>query len=320
MGADYHFKNMAFLKIENIFNRILQIGIFVFCLTYISCRQTQDISEKIPIDIEPFAFEGKHQPSVMILGVFHFGDNADIRQEKHDADILSKKRQQEIAVLLNMLKEYKPTKIMFESDRIENDSISNVQYKKFLSGEFDISKHRSEEYQIGFRLAKMMKHNRIYCIDAMPWDFCSNVDMESIAGATSYEKVQQSLSTQRQFERLSRYDTKPLENLMDSLKNEMTLVEYFRILNHPKYSEKITGTYLTGWTLTGAGSNYFGADHWANLMRRDIRIFSNVYDISDFDNEERLLLIIGATHVWALKQFFVVSPDFKYFEVNDFLK
>jgi len=51
-----------------------------------------------------------------------------------------------------------------------------------------------------------------------------------------------------------------------------------------------------------------------------LRIFANAYDITDFDSEERLLLIYGSGHVWQLRQLFLDSPDYEYIEAIDYLK
>ena len=119
--------------------------------------------------LEPFTFNGKHQPSIMILGVFHFDyPNLDAYKEHHQLNVLLENRQQEIAELLMLLKEYKPTKILLEIDRVGRDSLFNVRYKEYLDGKFDISNRKNEIYQLGFKLAKSMGHDRIYCVDAMP--------------------------------------------------------------------------------------------------------------------------------------------------------
>ena len=46
---------------------------------------------------------------------------------------------------------------------------------------------------------------------------------------------------------------------------------------------------------------------------------TNAYDLTDFDREERLLLLYGSGHVWQLRQFFMDSPDFEYVEPNKYL-
>ena len=68
------------------------------------------------------------------------------------------------------------------------------------------------------------------------------------------------------------------------------------------------------------GDNYLGADGVARWYRRNLRIFANAYDFTNFDKEERLLLIYGSGHVWQLRQLFTDSPDFDYVEANDYLK
>lgn len=78
--------------------------------------------------------------------------------------------------------------------------------------------------------------------------------------------------------------------------------------------------YLTEVILGGAGDNYLGADSVAKWYRRNLRIYANAYDLTNFNHEERLLLIYGSGHVWQLRQLFNDSPDFKYIEPNLYLK
>jgi hypothetical protein len=97
------------------------------------------------------------------------------------------------------------------------------------------------------------------------------------------------------------------------------LTEHFAMLNSPENRLKDHQAYLTEIILEGAGDNYLGADAVAKWYRRNMRIFANAYDITDFDTEERLLLIYGSGHVWQLRQLFMDSPDFEYIEVNEYL-
>ena len=90
------------------------------------------------------------------------------------------------------------------------------------------------------------------------------------------------------------------------------------MINAPEDRLKDHQAYLTS-ILEGAGDNYLGADNVARWYRRNLRIFANAYDLTNFDKEERLLLLYGAGHVWQLRQLFIDSPDFDYIEVNDYL-
>jgi hypothetical protein len=91
------------------------------------------------------------------------------------------------------------------------------------------------------------------------------------------------------------------------------------MLNNPKNRLKDHQAYLTEMILEGSGDNYLGADAVAKWYRRNLRIFANAYDFTDFDREERLLLIYGSGHVWQLRQFFMDSPDFEYIEPIEYL-
>ena len=261
----------------------------------------------------PFTFNGKHQPDIMIFGVFHFDyPNLDAYKEQHQLDVLSDSRQQEIEELLKLLKEYKPTKILLEADRIESDSLLNAYYNGYLKGEFDITSRRNEIYQLGFKLAKSMHHDSIYCVDAMPGWCGVDLDWDTF----DEDAYMKSLG---QFKKMNRYDYDGFHQWSDSIKMNLTLREYFKILNDPEVVAKSHQVYLTEWALSGAGDNYLGADSLARWYRRNIRIFSNIYDIVDFEKEERLLLIIGSGHIKILKQMFIDSPDFNYIEINTYL-
>jgi hypothetical protein len=98
------------------------------------------------------------------------------------------------------------------------------------------------------------------------------------------------------------------------------LKEFLHRINLPSNRLFDHQAYLSGTALAGAGDNYIGADALGRWYRRNIRIYSNTYDIVNFQEAERVLLIYGSGHVWQLRQFFSDSPDFDYIEVSDFLK
>jgi len=294
-------------------------GIAIFGLLS-SCKEdTQNIvtetqqSEKMnPIE-DPNLFIGKHKTKAMVLGVFHFGNpQLDSYKPKFPFNILEKQRQSELDTLLDKMAKYKPTKILLEWPRITMDSITNERYQNYLNGAFDIKNKTNEVYQIGFKLAKKLGHNRIYCSDASANWFGVELDWDNYDEDTY-------LKSKGQFEKSTRYDYETFYELGDSIKSVQTLTEHLFSQNRPENRLKDHQAYLTQNVLEGAGDNYLGADGVARWYRRNLRIFSNAYDLTDFDKEERLLLIYGAGHVWQLRQFFKDSPDFDYIEPNEYL-
>ncbi len=259
-------------------------------------------------------WSNKHKQEVMILGMFHFGESNDSYQSSHQQDMLSCKKQAEIDSLIVKISRFKPTKILIELDRIHRDSTINVRYQQYLKGEFDITDKPNEIYQIGFKLAKLLNHQRIYCSDASAeWFGTNDIDWNNF-DEDAY------LKSKNQYEKARRYDYEKFYEYCDSLELCLPINEYLFFLNKPEISLKYHQVYLTNYVLYGAGDNYYGADSVGKWYRRNIRIFSNLYDITNFGENERILLIYGASHVWTLRQFIQDSPDFDYTEVNVYLK
>ncbi|MBK6963339.1 MAG: hypothetical protein IPH20_05185 [Bacteroidales bacterium] len=262
---------------------------------------------------DPDVFIGKHKAKVMVLGVFHFDNpGLDSYKPKFSFNILEENRQGELEILLNKIAGYKPTKILVEWDRIEMDSIANDRFQKYLSGEFSIEDKSNEVYQIGFKLAKKSGHSRIYCSDASADWFGVELDWDN------YD-VEAYLKSKGQYKKSTRYNFQVFYQLIDSLKSVQSLTEHFALINSPENRLKDHQAYLAETILEGAGDNYIGADAVAKWYRRNLRIYANAYDFTDFDKEERLLLLYGSGHVWQLRQFFIDSPDFDYIEPNEYL-
>ncbi|MEL6659661.1 MAG: DUF5694 domain-containing protein [Bacteroidota bacterium] len=261
---------------------------------------------------DPNVFIGVHQPQVMVLGVFHFHNpGLDDYQPKYQFNILEDQRQAELAELLQKLAAYRPTKILVEMNRIKVDSMLNVRYRQYLDGTFAIQEKTSEVFQIGFKLAEILGHKQLYCSDAKAEWFGAELDWDNY-DEDAYQK------SRGQYEKLNRYDFETYYEWHDSLKTTQTLTQHLVMLNDPMDRLKDHQAYLIS-ALEGAGDHYVGADDVGRWYRRNLRIFANTYDIANFDQEDRLLLIYGAGHVWQLRQFFTDSPDFDYVEANDYL-
>jgi len=275
-------------------------------------EQKQQFEKTNPIE-DPNLFIGNHKAKAMVLGVFHFSNpGLDSYKRKFSFDILEDKRQKELDNLLYKMAKYNPTKILVEANRIKSDSIINDRYQKYLNGKFNIDDKSNEIYQIAFKLAKKLGHKKVYSSDASADWFGANLDWDNYDGDAYQKKL-------GQFEKATRYDYEPFYKLHDSLKTVQTLTEHFISINNPEDRLKEHQAYLTGTILEGAGDNYLGADSVGKWYRRNFRIFANAYDLTNFDNEERLLLVYGSGHVWQLRQLFTDSPDFEYIEANRYL-
>jgi len=128
-------------NIENAANKIQEIKNKI-------ANEKQDFN-KSNILTDPNVFIGKHKAKAMVLGVFHFEDaGLDTYKPKFHVDMLNEKRQLELINLIESISKYKPTKILLERNRIEKDSLVNVEYQKFLNNDFEISDKVSEGCKI----------------------------------------------------------------------------------------------------------------------------------------------------------------------------
>lgn len=292
--------------------------LLTFFLNTVSCNQQSDLisnkeKELNPVE-DPNHFIGKYKTKAMVLGVFHFDNpNLDSYTPKNAFNILEEKRQIELDILLSNIAEYKPTKILLECARIKMDDIINGYYQNYVNGLLKLNDKKNEVYQIGFKLAKRLDHSRVYCSDASAEWFGVELDWDNF-DETAY------LKSNGQLTKYKRYDYESFYLYSDSMKTVQTLTEHLITINRPENRLKDHQAYLTENVLTGAGDNYLGADGVARWYRRNLRIFSNAYDITNFDKEERFLLIYGSGHVWQLRQLFNDSPDFDYVEPNSYLK
>jgi Family of unknown function (DUF5694) len=296
------------------------IYVLIIIALLISCTQQTDKtikqnqqSKKVNLFTDPNTFIGKHKSKAMVLGVLHFSNpGLGTYKPKFPFNILEEKRQSELDTLLAKISEYKPTKILLEWNQIKMDSITNDRFKKYTNGEFSVDDKSNEVYQIGFKLAKKLDHNKVYCSDASADWFGVELDWDNYDEDTY-------LKSRGQYGKANRYDYESFYLLGDSLKTTQSLSEHLIWLNNPENRLKDHQAYLTS-IIEGAGDNYLGADAVANWYRRNLKIFANVYNFTNFEKEDRLLLIYGAGHVWQLRQYFIGSPDYEYVEVNDFLK
>lgn len=296
---------------------IVLLSFFIFIN---SCKQPEppapvpEISEKSDPLLDPDHFEGNYKTQVTVLGVFHFDNpGLDSYKPQYEVDILSKARQQELDSLLARLATYRPTKILLEVRRKESDSLLNALYQQYLQGDYSLDDKRNEIFQIGFKLAKKLGHEKIYASDVKnsEW-FGADIDWDTY-DSKEYRK---SLG---QYEKSVRYDYNEIYKFHDSLKLETTLIEHLSVINTPESRLKSHQAYLTGTILSGAGDLYIGADAVTRWYQRNLKIFANTYDLANFSTEDRVLLIYGASHGWQLRQLFKDSPDFDYLEINDYL-
>ncbi len=266
---------------------------------------------------------------MLLLGTFHFQDRClDGYKPQFAFDVFSKRRQREIAEVVELLTAFQPTRIAVERTPLWQEGIDR-QYQAYCRGAFELP--GDEVYQLGFRLARRLGHSRVYCVNAWgrhyePWG-----DLDAYAQehgeARMFETFQhltppvltyaQEHGQEHPLAEWAPHFRALLEH-GDWLRTQLTLRELLLRANAEQAILQSHGAYLVDWFKIGAGHEYPGVDWVTAWYNRNLRIFANLQRITA-SPDDRILLIIGAGHLPILRHCVQASPEYELVEVHAYL-
>jgi len=247
---------------------------------------------------------------LLLLGTFHFSDaGLDDYKPEFDVDIRAPERQRELDEVLDALEAFRPTMVAVEQPPSEQERLDR-EYAAFRDGRLELPPN--EVYQLGFRLAARLGHERVHAVDARrrfyePW-----VDPNEYA--VQNDQVDQlDPRLVGTYNRMYRYE--------DALKKRQTLREHFVYSNDPERVLRGHGRYLIDDFEVGVGDEYPGVDSKTAWYNRNLKIFANLQRLLDpkTDLPERIVLIIGSGHVPILRHSALASPQFDLIDVSEVL-
>jgi len=220
----------------------------------------------------------------MILGTYHMANpGRDVVNLQAD-DVLAPKRQQEIAQLIEVLKKFQPTKIAIEAD-VGSEKVVE-RYNDYLAGKYTLS--RNEDDQIGYRLAKELRHPTIYPVDEQG-DF-------PYQRVVNYAKAN---GSKEKFDLVQANWGAEVQALDDFLRSH-TVLETFEYMNSDSMAAEGVASYYRCVPFGDPG-DYAGPDLLAAWYQRNIRIYHNIVKLADSPND-RILVLYGAGHLGWLQQ------------------
>lgn len=229
---------------------------------------------------------------------------------------------------------FAPTKIAVER-RLEQQEELNQAYRAYLQDAFPLP--GDEVYQLGFRLASLFRHPKVYCVDAWGRYYDPPLDLENLGVNRTTKELQQFLTDELDFDpyrdllayaRLNGQESL-VENWLadlstlfredDEAKVHRTLRETLLRGNQGSNIWDSHGPYLMGWFKVGRGHEYPGVDFVTAWYNRNLRIFANLQRITEGPSD-RILLIIGSGHLPVLRHCALSSPEYELVEVNQYLE
>jgi hypothetical protein len=224
------------------------------------------------------------RPEILVLGTYHMANRGrDIFNMQAD-DVLSLQRQQEIAQLIEVLKNFHPTKIAIEADVESQQARQN--YSDYMAGKYTLS--RDETNQIGYRLAKELGHQTVYPV---------NVEGEfPVQRVANYAKAH---GRAEKFDAMMASAGTRVKEQNDFLLSH-TVLETLDLMNSDTMVAKDVALYYASVPY-GEPGDYAGPDLLALWYQRNIRIYHNIVALIESPND-RILVIYGAGHLGWLQQ------------------
>jgi hypothetical protein len=235
---------------------------------------------------------------VLVIGTFHMANpGRDIHNSKVD-DVLTPKRQSEIAAVTEHLLRFKPTKVMAEW------SAATVleRYKSYLDG--TLAPSRNEVVQLGFRLAKTAHVEGMYGID--------------VDGDFPFEQVQ-TFAKEHGQEALVRslLDAGEVDAKVETeLFAKQSISASLRYLNEPKRIAANHNFYRQILHV-GAGDTQPGVELATAWYKRNFWICANLIQLSK--PGDRIVVFYGAGHAFLLRECAQQTPGFELVEANEYL-
>jgi hypothetical protein len=252
--------------------------------------------------------------AVMVVATYHMDNpGRDILNMKVD-DVLAPKRQNELDELVHKLAAFRPTKIAVEcpypfisgqgEEGPNRKSSSYVKrYLDYRRGE--MAADRNEVYQVGFRLGRYQKHERIYGIDA-----------DSPSGLDAPIKFANENGQGHLFEDLIKRGQSSIRQMEHQLAR-MTISQFLKRMNSAEALLENHQYYLGYFIKMGKDRNYSGADAVAGWYQRNLRIFTNLDRIAQ--PGDRVLVLFGQGHCHILRQLVADAPGYNLVDPADYL-
>ena len=239
---------------------------------------------------------------VMIMGTFHF-DNPQLDHIKTDIiNVMDAENQRYLQTLSqNIATKYRPTHVLVECTPSYQATLDQ-KFADYLASTYTLE--LSENYQVGFRVAKQAGIDGVICFDNKSVTFSAGPLFEYMGRALpekqkAFEAIMENISE----EEGSNQRTKTLKQLLHLNNNTEN-----DVLNKSLY------IWLNDVT---DGEKYLGADAAASWWHRNLKMYANIQQAATPNS--RVFVIAGHGHAAILKDFVQIDSLRTVTDVNQYL-
>ncbi|UOG74903.1 DUF5694 domain-containing protein [Hymenobacter tibetensis] len=239
-----------------------------------------------------------------------------------NTDVLTPKRQAELAAVCDQLQRFRPDAILVEELPERQARIDSL-YALYREGKLDLRtlpNGRSETYQLGFVVGKRMGVERIHCVNAP-----GGTSQSILHEGTNINLYQDATTEHRAYGApvLQKWEAGSLT--MGGLlcfTNSPVLLHQLHTLVYRTPARVTDGTLKPDPMVDSSfvSPHYVGAEFISVIYNRDLKIYSNIVTTQLATRSARILTIIGARHIGSLQGIFRTDPAYQVVEASKYLK
>lgn len=250
-------------------------------------------------------FQTKFHDAIPVLnmGTFHMGYTPDAN--KIDFDEHSKENIRQIHEIAKKIATFQPTVLIVETNAEYQENLERL-YKDYLKNPEMELESPNEVELLAYEVGRLSGAKRIYGIDYKEeYNYALYSQLSNKIDSTTIPKYGEMMmkNEQKYWEVLGREP-----NVLDMLVGT----------NQPEYLDFLININADMLMYVSTKENSEGADEAAKFYHRNMVMFSNLNQI-EFTEDDRVFILMGATHTAFLNDFIKRSPKYKLVAVFDYL-
>ncbi|EEI93358.1 hypothetical protein HMPREF0765_1031 [Sphingobacterium spiritivorum ATCC 33300] len=251
---------------------------------------------------------------VILLGTYHFNNPGSDMIKHKERNILSEENQKDLDNLVEKISAsvYKPDQIFVESYFSTKQEL-NTNYQSYLKNQYHkftdtIKRERTKRYytegetfQLGYRLAKKLKHQELYPIDSLI-EMRFDILLKEVNSNPKLKKEFDSIKT----------------SLSDNCLEKSNLREIFLCMNEKSKLDNNLGFYISFANKVMINNDYFGSNLVTDWYKRNLIMYSNIQNQLKPDTKS-IFVLVGTGHAAIFRQLFEVDKNFELVDLTKVL-
>lgn len=252
-----------------------------------------------------FQFQTKFDDAIPVLnvGTFHMGYTPDVNSIEFDEHNNENIRQvHEIAKKIAM---FKPTIILVEQESYKNPRIaaSYTEYLKNPKMKFD---KPTEIELLAYEVGRLSGAKQIFGIDYQKdYYYPLYYALKNQQDTITYKKYEELFSLNEEKNNIN--------------EGKMSVAELLWLKNQPDYLDAMINYNADLLTTISVNGYPLGAEQAAKFYERNLWMFANMNNVP-ITKDDRIFILMGATHTAFFKDFLRRSPKFKEVNSLEYLK